>query len=349
MLERGGLGVVEQDFERVRHLFYGTILLAWCGAFVGPQCLTFYELNLTSFCAKGDIYVVMPWRKGNRLHLVQEKEAAGRIAVIFEELKSALGITYIPLCFQAFAAYPSFLEAQWRAMKPLLATREFFDLAGRLRAESYTYVHSYFKVPALDERLTSSPAAPVVDLLWYVQPAMLLLLTVQVQAFDGAVGNADTPHAANRMVNSDKPEFVDADNASVPVRRALEEMRHALDLPFSGDEQLALAQWSELLFSYWQGLKPMVQSVFHERGVFHMRESAWNCAHEIPIQVDLEYSRLVDASVSANEIATLTHLTELLVRGTAAGLLNLAFAKIGIEGGNGSQTQDSTAEQERVA
>jgi hypothetical protein len=292
----------------------------------------------------------MPWRKGNRLHLVPKPEASGRIASIFEEVETALGIGYVPLCFQAFAAYPKFLEAQWQALKPLLATREFFDLAGRLRAESYTYVHSYFKVSALGEGLTASQAAPVVDLLSYVEPAMLLLLTVQMQAFDGATGKSDAPHPADRAVYNVKPDFVDAETVSAPVRHVLDEMRHALELPFSGDEQLALAQWPELLFSYWHGLKPMVQSIFHERGVSHIRESAWNCAQEIPIQVDLEYSRLLAAGMTAEDITTLTHLTELLVRGTAAGLLDLAFAKIGIEGGNGVDASESnTLAQREVA
>jgi hypothetical protein len=48
----------------------------------------------------------------------------------------------------------------------------------------------------------------------------------------------------------------------------------------------------------------------------------------------MDYARLQEAGVSADEIATVTRLTELLARGAAASLFNETFAKIGLEGGN---------------
>ena len=289
----------------------------------------------------------MPWKRGNRLQLVQENDASTEVAEIFDELKAALGIGYVPLCFRSFACYPKFLKAQWRAMKPLLATRQFFDLTARLRAEVYTYVHNYFKVPALAEGLTPSQAAPVVDLLCYVDSAELLLLSVQLLAFEGSIGHAIDARPADRVATTPAPEFVDPETASAPVRRVLEEMRHALDLPFSGDEQRALAHWPELLFAYWRALKPAVQSIFHEQALFQMRESAWTCAQEIPVEIDMEYSRLIEYGVDPDEIAILTRLTELLVQGVATSLLNGTFAKIGVEGGN--QAADLQQSEERVA
>ncbi len=276
----------------------------------------------------------MPWRKGNRLPFVRESEASAQVVNIFDELKAALGVGYVPLCFRSFACYPKFLEAQWQVMKPLLATREFFELAARLRAEVYTYVHNYFKVPSLGQGLTASQAAPVVDLLCYVDSVALLLLSVQLQAFEGPVGKDGAPHPADRLATVGSPEFVDAEAAAMPVRRVCDEMRHALELPFSGDDQRALAQWPDLLFSFWQAMKPAAQSIFHDQAIFRLRESAWNCAREIPIEVDMEYSRLLEIGVDADDVATLTRLTELLARGAAVTLLNSTFAKIGLEGGN---------------
>ena len=234
-------------------------------------------------------------------------------------------------------------------MKPLLGTREFFELAARLRAEAYTYVHNYFKVSALGDGLTAANALSVTDLLCYVDAATLLLLAVQLQAFDGAVGEASSsPHPADRISFSALPEFVDVENAPAPIKRVADEMRLAFELPFSGDEQRALARWPELFFSYWHALKPAVQSVFHEQAVFRIRESAWSCAPEIPLSIEMEYARLQEAGASADDIATVTRLTELLVRGAAVGLLNETFAKIGLEGGN-HEVSSAHADQERVA
>lgn len=289
----------------------------------------------------------MTWRKGSRLHIVQENEATGLTAETFDEMKAALGISYVPLSFQALAFYPKFLQAQWRAMKPLVGTREFFELAGRLRAESYTYIHNYLKVPQLADGLMTSQVAPVADLLCYSESVVLLLLSVQLQAFEGAVGKAREPHPADRVASTLAVEFADTDSASGAVKRVLEEMRQALELPYTGEEQRAFVQWPEFFFAWWLALKPAVQSVFHEQAVFRIRESAWSSAQEIPIEIDMEYSRLVEAGVDADEIATITRLTELLVRGAAVSLLNVTFAKIGLEGGNSAQLPQSR--RERVA
>lgn len=284
--------------------------------------------------AAADIYINMPWRKGNRLPLVPEGEASGRTAEIFLEIRAALGIHFLPLCFEAFAAYPHFLDVQWRTLKPLLGTREFFELTARLRAETYTYVHNYLKVPPLGEGLATAMALGTADQLCHVDAAILLLMSVQLQAFEGPVGKAENAHPADRVMFAEIPEFVDLDNASIGVRRAAEEMRLAFELPFSSQEIRALAKWPDLLFAYWQALKPSVQSVFHEQAIFRTRESAWSCAQEIPSQIEMDYARLQEAGVSADEIATVTRLTELLARGAAASLFNETFAKIGLEGGN---------------
>jgi hypothetical protein len=92
-----------------------------------------------------------------------------------------------------------------------------------------------------------------------------------------------------------------------------------------------------------------MQSIFHEQAVLRMRESAWTCAQEIPLQVEMEYSRMSESGLSSEEIATTTHMTELLVRGSAVSLLNIAFAKIALEGGNQGQTPASNEPEERVA
>jgi hypothetical protein len=290
----------------------------------------------------------MPWRKGNRLPLLLEGEASGRIAEIFSEIKATLGIRYVPLCYEAFAAYPNFLEMQWQTAKPLLGTREFFELAARLRAETYTHVHNYMKIPSLREGLTTTVALSTTDQLCHVDAAMLLLMSVQLQAFEGPVGRGEATHLADRVAFGESPEFVDLDSAPTGVRRVTEEMRLAFELPFSNQETRALAKWPELLFAYWQALKPALQSVFHEQAIFRIRESAWSCAPEIPLQVEMDYPRLQEAGVSADDIATITRLTELLARGAAVSLLSETFAKIGLEGGNYEVSADNV-EVGRVA
>ena len=151
----------------------------------------------------------------------------------------------------------------------------------------------------------------MLDSLAYVDSATLLLLSLQLQAFEGPIGQESMLHAADPLEATASPDFVDPETANAPVKRTLDEIRHALDLPFHGDELKALAQWPDLLFSYWHAFKPSVQSIFHEQAIYTLRESAWNAAQEIPVEIDLEYARLIEESVEADEIAVITRLSEL--------------------------------------
>ena len=45
--------------------------------------------------------------------------------------------------YQAYAAYPEFLEIHWQAFRPAVQSRQFFLCGARLAAESYTRVHNY--------------------------------------------------------------------------------------------------------------------------------------------------------------------------------------------------------------
>ena len=289
----------------------------------------------------------MPWRKGNRLHLVSESEAGGQTAHVFSEAKAALGIGYVPLAWQAFAAYPKFLDVLWSTLRPVLGTREFFELASKLRAEAYTFIHNYFKVPALEEGHPRARASALAEQLGTIEAAMLLLMTVQMQAFEGPVGVDCEYQPADRTVQSLTPEFIVVEDAPPSVRRALDDMRMAADLPYYSDNLRAFAQSPDMLLAVWHTLKPAMHSVFYEQAVLSMRESAWNSSQQIPRQVEMEYSRLIEAGVTGDEIAVVTRLPDVLVRGSAIGVLNAAFIKIGLEGGN--QADAGISAEERVA
>src|SRR5438477_6397969 len=138
----------------------------------------------------------MPWKKGQRPKVVTEHEATGSTAEIYDQIKGALGLSYVPLPFQIFAAIPGFLALQWAALRPIVATEAFFRLAERLRADGYTRAHSYFRVPDLCHRVEdlhfSSGArhelTDTIEVPHRANAVMLLLMAAQLQAFDKKVG-----------------------------------------------------------------------------------------------------------------------------------------------------------------
>ena len=94
----------------------------------------------------------MRWRRGSRLKLVTEAEAPSGTRAIFDEVRHSLGLPKVPLLYQAYAAYPEFLEIHWQVFRPAVESRQFFSLGARLAAESYTRAHNYFEVGSLASR-----------------------------------------------------------------------------------------------------------------------------------------------------------------------------------------------------
>lgn len=294
----------------------------------------------------------MPWRKGNRLKLVREAEANEPIRPIYEDIKQTLGLPHVNAIFQAYAAYPDFLERHWKAFKPVLQTQEFFVLAGRLRAEAYTRMHNYFPVPdfcaRLREQSLSSGAlqdlTAVVELFHYSDPPLLLLAAAQLQAFEVRIGRDATPTTpADHPVFEDKPAFINEDDAPPEIRRVYEEIKRTLGLPIVNADYRAFARYPDFLIAYWDVLKPILQSPVYSESQQGMRESAWNLVRELPARVDTTVSHLLDDGLSDDDLSDVVRITDLFLRNLSGLVLDVAVAKIAVEGGNRKNHQPERA------
>ena len=284
----------------------------------------------------------MPWRKGNKLKVVREEEAQGRVAEIFREVKEALGVPHVNVIFQAYAAYPEFLERLWEAAHPLVQSREFFELADRIGAEAYTRMHNYFPIPDLCAEMTArglSAAARqeltgTVELFHYNNPPLLLLAAAQLQAFEMRVGRAGQPTPpAEHPVFPEKPVLVEEQQAPPPTRRIYDDIRRTFGLPMVNTDYRAFARWPDFLEVYWTALKAISQSPVYQESQQGVRESAWNLAAELPVPLDLSAAKLIDDGLSDEQVSDVFRITELFVRALSGLVLNVAVAKIGLEGG----------------
>jgi hypothetical protein len=285
----------------------------------------------------------MPWRKGNKLKLVGEGEAPERTREIYDETKQALGVPHVNVIFQAFAAYPIFFDLHWRTFRPLLETQEFFDLAERLRGHAYTRVHTYFAVPdfcAQVDELRFSPGAKdeltrVVELFHYNNPPLLLIAAAQLQAFDNPVGeDREARRPARHPMFSERPILVEEDTAGPNIRKIYDDIKRTLGLPFVNTDYRAFARWPDFLLAYWEVLRKAVQSPLYNESMYVTRDTAWSLVREFPLPVELTVSQLNEAGMADEEISSLVRLTELFVNALSGLVLNLAMAKIGMEGGN---------------
>ena len=284
----------------------------------------------------------MPWRKGNRLRLVSEADADEATRRIFAEIKQALGLTRLELFYPALAVYPAFLRLHWETVGAIAPSRELFSAAERLRADAYTRAHNYFRVPDLSTHQRTAPTdgpvdiAAIAEFYHYIEPLLLLLACYQMQALEGATGDADvpvTPQPAPPSVESPGCT-IDESSASPALKKLFEETRRVLDVPFVSPEFLAFACRPEFLRDFWSALKQMLASPVYDECRYGVRSTAWSLASHLPGPAELTVEQLADAGMAPEEIASVARILELFVTNLSGQLLNMAAAKIAIEGGN---------------
>lgn len=303
------------------------------------------------------ITVGMPLSRKRRLALVREGDAQGRTQEIYEEIKVALGVPHVNVIFQAYGAYPRFLDLMWTLLRPAVETRECFSFADRLRAEAYTRTHNYFSVPDLcsciKEIHFSSGAqhelTDAVELFHYNNPLLLLIAAIQLQAFeDGPTHSRTSQGAAEHPVFTQKLVKITEDSAPAPIRKIYDDMKRTLGLGFINTDYQAFARWPDFLNLYWSSLKPMIASPLYGESKHAMRESALTLANDVPNAPQLSVERMQEAGLSTEEISAAIHITEEFLELLSGLVLNTAFAKISLEGGNQAKPRPQRTAPEHV-
>ncbi len=288
----------------------------------------------------GLIKVVMRWRRGNRLKLVGEAEAPARTRGIFDEVRHSLGLPVVPILYQAYAAYPEFLEVHWQAFRPAVESRQFFLLGARLAAESYTRVHNYFDVGSLASRELHSnqgselSLAQVLDYYQYVDPLLLLIATAQMQAFEGPLGSehmaAERPQHPSFPIS---PRLLDAAAATPGLQRIWNERRRTMEVAFISDEHRAMACWPGFYVEYWRAWQEWMRSPLFTDCQHRIGESAWGLVRELPARIETGLPPLLDAGLSDEQAASVVHINEALCHAFSGLVLDISFARVAYEGG----------------
>ncbi|CAG0948010.1 (R)-2-haloacid dehalogenase [Anaerolineae bacterium] len=54
------------------------------------------------------------------IKMISEEEATGKVKEIYEEIKSQLGIDFVPNLYKVMASKPAYLEANWNKVKAVM-------------------------------------------------------------------------------------------------------------------------------------------------------------------------------------------------------------------------------------
>ncbi len=283
----------------------------------------------------------MAWKR-QKLRLVPESEAGPEVLEIYGEIRHALGLPYVNPMFQALGGYPTYFRILWDALRADLETGEFFSLSQRLGAEAYTRVHNYFNVPNLGrkvEELHFSAGAQeelrdFIDLYLYNNGVLLLIAAAQMQGFENP--NA-TPRPssgpAEHPSHPKRPILVDEGNAPPETRRIYEDIKKTMGSPVLNTSYINFGRWPDFLREYWAAMKPVMQTPLYEQNRLALHNSALSLANELPRPLSLSPMQLEEAGVSHNDLDAVIHITDFFLEQLSKQLLNISFAKIGLEGG----------------
>jgi hypothetical protein len=295
------------------------------------------------------------WKKGNRLRVIPEDAADPPTRQIFADIRQALGLPMLRTFFPALAAYPQFLQLHWKMIKPVAQTREFFACADRLRADAYTRAHNYLRIPDLCACLKEARFSPcarreltgTMELFHYGNPLLLLIFSAQMQALEGPVGE-ERPRTLLTAypVFGYRPALVEEKNATPPVRHRYDEIRRVLELPYVNAEYEAMARFPDFLNLYWELIKSLLPSPLYQECQYGMRDTAWNLARELPGPLELPLEQFTDAGMRQGEIASLARILQLFLKNLGGLLIDVAIAKIALEGGNVAAPRKPAAKPE---
>jgi Halocarboxylic acid dehydrogenase DehI len=284
----------------------------------------------------------MPWNR-NKLRMVSESEAEGETARIYLELKETLGIPHVSMAFRMLAAFPRFFSLFWKCAQPMLETGEFFTAADQIRIQGYNQMKTGFTVPDLRAKLVEfeftlraqEELRDVVELYEYVNPVLLLVMAALKQGLEHpeVVTQKHGTLPVQHLRHPSRPILVDERLAPEPTRKLYDDIKKTMGTPYLNTSYITFGRWPDFLSEYWAALKPIIGTAGYEKERLALRAFALQAASELPEAIHLSRSTLDKAGVSNEERNMAVQAVNFFLDLLGKQVLNIAFAKVGLEGG----------------
>jgi hypothetical protein len=127
--------------------------------------------------------------------------------------------------------------------------------------------------------------------------------------------------------------LVEEENAPPPTRKIYDEIKRTMDAPFLNTSYFNFGRWPDFLCEYWNALKPLIGTPLYEQHRQAMRSSAFSLAAELPYPLQLSSAELEEGGVAHEDISIIVQTADAFLDELSKHVLNIAFAKIGLEGG----------------
>jgi hypothetical protein len=280
------------------------------------------------------------------LRLVQETEADDERAIeVYRDLKHSLRVPIVASLFQAYAAWPRFLDAVWRRLRPSLLAASFLersqsisDAAAGAVSEWPVADHS----SALSIRHSLREVArmrDLVELYHHLNPKLLIIASAVDGALtDGVIGGLGNTGPRKPGASYDigydhrtvSIAFANEREAPLRVRSIFEDMRSVSD-PFMIDaEHRAIATSPDWLEIWWRDCKPTYADPRRAALKEKLRTSGRTAARELPYRLALSADLLMDLGVQEAEREQIAQTNRVFCESLPGLIIDTAIARKGL-------------------
>jgi hypothetical protein len=256
---------------------------------------------------------------------VLEDEATGSIKGIFDDIRNALRIPFVPPFFTTLAYRPDYLQLAWAQLHPNAQTAYFEGMADEIRALAVGRASAMGAAPPLEGEV-----ARALRTLHYMDAKMLVAVTALRAATTGQRPRmTQLPQEMKRQFVTGPPAdmgtvvVLPADTTAAEVQTVFSDIRTTFGSPIVGSDFRVLAQWPEILSAAWSAFKPALDSDGYRAAMRELRLAAEEAVLGLPFRMELNPHTLRHAGLTEADI---DWVRSVLNRYHASSLASVMFA-----------------------
>ncbi len=254
---------------------------------------------------------------------VKETEAEGEIERCYHEIKQSMRVSGINLNFRTWAGFDKFFPMMWDRMRPIVETRQFEDVADKVRTRSVDLAETLEKIDAKNKiKIGESQKYQIekaLELYHYINPKLLVFTAKVKQALEGETRpTKHQPKQNTELIERGIPvkmypmEMVAEEPDEERLAVIFEDIKETLALSSINSDYRTLALWTDYLEAAWNELKPIIKTEEYENASSDLRETARELAGRLPA-ISLSKSDVKDTGEDYDEILKTTGKFEQLL------------------------------------